>query len=122
MLASPAADRMLSAASRKNTVLSVAASFSLSGGTNRVFVLPGIDALAMTAIAQVERKCQSSPSPMNASTSFWCQPRQCQGAAIFCSRQGDGVTDASRVDFVWTPWGVTVSAFPRVGFALKLNA
>jgi hypothetical protein len=97
MLASAAADRMLSAASRKNTVLSVAASSSLRGGTNRVFVLPGIDALAMTAIAQVERKCQSSPSPMNASTSLWHGPtRQFERAAFFFSRQGDGVTGASQ--------------------------
>src|SRR6516225_5149460 len=104
MLASAAADRMLSAASRKNTVLSVAASSSLKGGTSRVFVLPGIDALAMTAIAQVERKCQSSPSPMNASmnasTSLWHDPPpSMRGAAIFCSRQGDGVTVALPVDF-----------------------
>jgi hypothetical protein len=50
--------------------LSIAASSSLNGGTNRVFVLPGIDAFAMTAIAQVERKRQHSPSPADISTSL----------------------------------------------------
>jgi hypothetical protein len=83
MLASAAADRMLSAASRKNTVLSVAASSSLRGGTNRVFVLPGIDALAMTAIAQVERKCQSSPSPIERLDFIVaCRTRQFERAAF----------------------------------------
>src|SRR5262249_24291039 len=117
MLASAAADRMLSAASCRNTVLRVAASSSLSGGTSRVFVLPGIDALAMTAIAQVERKCQSdkcqsdkcqsdkcqsdnwrsdlraSPSPMHASSSLWHgPPRRCGGSGhllLTARRRGD---------------------------------
>src|SRR5215470_10681509 len=74
MLASASAERILSAASRKNTVLSVAASCSLRGGTSRVFVLPGIDALAMTAMAQVEGKCRTSPLPMDASTSLARRP------------------------------------------------
>src|SRR5262245_30730030 len=112
MLASAAADKMLSAASCKNTVLSLAASSSLSGGTSRVFVLPGIDALAMTAIAQVERKCQSDkcqsdkcqsdnwqsdmragPSPMHASSSLWHgPPRRCGGSGhllLTARRRGD---------------------------------
>src|SRR5262245_38924300 len=58
-----AADRMLSAASRRKTVLSVAASSALRGGAIRVFVLPGIDALPMTAIAHLDRKCDCQPSP-----------------------------------------------------------
>jgi hypothetical protein len=61
MLADAAADKMLSAASRRKTVLSVAASSSVNGGTSRVFVLPGIEALAMTATAHAVRKSQCGP-------------------------------------------------------------
>src|SRR5260370_776855 len=70
MLANAAADKMLSAASRRKTVLSIAASSSVSGGTRRVFVFPGIEALAMTAIAHTDRKCQSGPSPMDPSNAL----------------------------------------------------
>src|SRR5262245_26117749 len=61
---------MLAARSRTIAVLSVAASSPLRGDTNRVFVLPGIEGLAMTAIAQVERNAHCSPSPVHASTSL----------------------------------------------------
>jgi hypothetical protein len=70
MLANAAADKMLSAASRKKTVLSIAASSIVRGGTRRVLVLPAIDALAMTAIAHTDRKCQCRPLPVDASTSL----------------------------------------------------
>src|SRR5262245_56444639 len=60
-LVSAAADSMLSAASRKKAVLRAAASPLVSGGTRRVLVLPGFDALAITASAQT-RKRQSGSS------------------------------------------------------------
>src|SRR6266478_9523818 len=44
---------MLSAISRRNAVLHCAASSNVRGGTKRVLVRPGIDALAITAIPQV---------------------------------------------------------------------
>src|SRR6266481_6436548 len=44
---------MLSAISRRNAVLHCAASSNVRGGTKRLLVRPGIDALAITAIPQV---------------------------------------------------------------------
>src|SRR5262245_60545399 len=46
------AARMLSLTSRRNAVLQCAASSHVNGGTRRVFVCPGRDALAMMAIPQ----------------------------------------------------------------------
>src|SRR5712671_4578705 len=64
ILVSSAAANMLSAASRRKTVLRVAASSSVRGGTSRVLVLPAIDALAITAIAQTDRNFQSGSLPV----------------------------------------------------------
>src|SRR6516162_8110670 len=53
MLASLAAASRVSPASRRKAVFSRAACSGLSGGTSRVLTRPGIDALAITAIAHV---------------------------------------------------------------------
>src|ERR1700733_599755 len=48
-----AAKRTLSATSRRNAVLSAAASSKVSGGTRRVLARPGADAFAMKAMPQL---------------------------------------------------------------------
>ena len=53
MLASAEALIRLSATSRRKLVLRLAASSAVSGGTSRVLARPGIDAFAITAIAQL---------------------------------------------------------------------
>src|SRR4051812_4760058 len=50
---------MLSATSRRNAVLQAAASSNVNGGTRRVFVRPGLDALAITAIPQAGIEARS---------------------------------------------------------------
>src|SRR5262245_36072468 len=54
-----AAPRMLSATSRRKAVLQAAASSKVSGGTRRVLVRPGAEALAITAIPQAGIEARS---------------------------------------------------------------